>query len=111
MLARSDLISLSALLMQVLPFAVTHPASGNPSGFSWPRNWPFNSNGAVSHGNPSGNGGCGDGWDDEVCGGHVGGGGQWNDGGGWPQTVTVTTEWLDCLKLNIELIETLTEIL
>lgn len=115
MRTRSDLISLSALLVQVLPFAVAHPAPGSPSGFSWPSHWPGNSNGAVSHGSPSGSGDSGDGWDGQACGGHAGGhnsdGGQWNGGGGWPQTVTVTTDWLDYLKLDVKLLEKLTEFL
>jgi hypothetical protein len=89
------------------------PAPGNPSGFSWPSNWPGSSNGVVSHGNPSGNGDGGDGWNGQPCGGHAGGhnggGGQWNGGGGWPQTVTVTTDWLDYLQLDIELFEKLTQ--
>lgn len=85
----SDLITLSALLMQLLPLAVAHPAPGaRPSAIAWPRNWAGSGNGAISHG---ANGGDGDGWNGKGWGGH--GGGQWTGGGGPPTIVTVTSDW------------------
>lgn len=117
--ARSDLKMgfLSAFLtLQLLPFAVAHPAPGNVMGDSWPSDWPGRSNGVVSsHVKFSSNEDFGDVSSDQGCGHHGGGGGgggggsEWTTGSSWPQTVT--TNWLDGLKFEIEIDERLTKIL